>query len=163
MPTTNAHDDVSAKLLFEWALTGTGWATATLRLGDTQPVVMVASYLHDSLRDLAGALIALDGGAEVARVVLMDEPGEHHVLMRRVGESDLEIEVRWFDDWASWNMHPPEDYTTIARGVVRWRTFRGAIVSCMQRLLGELGAEGYRKRWVRHDFPTEELKRLEEQ
>jgi hypothetical protein len=49
--------------LFDWALTGSGWAKATLRLGDAPSVVMTASYLHDSLRDLAGALIALDGGA----------------------------------------------------------------------------------------------------
>jgi len=162
VPTTGVSDDVPATPLFEWALTGAGWATATLRLGDAQPVEMVASYLHDSLRDVAGALIALDGGAKEVRVVLMDEPGEHHVVMRRASANELEIEVRWFEDWASWNMHPLKDYATIARGVVRWRTFRGCIVSCMQRLLAEVGADGYRKRWVRHDFPTEELGRLED-
>src|SRR5215471_2845322 len=101
MLTTSVPVDVPGTPLFEWALTGTGWATATLRLGDAQPVAMVASYLHDSLRDLAGALIALDGGAKEVAVVLMDEPGEHHVVMRRVGENELEIEVRWFEDWAS--------------------------------------------------------------
>jgi hypothetical protein len=70
----------------------------TVRLGDGEPVVMVASYLHDSLRDLAGALIAFDDGGKEVRVVVMEEPGEHHLVMRRAGESDLEIEVRWFED-----------------------------------------------------------------
>ncbi len=147
--------------LFDWTLTGTGWAMATVCLGDRQPVSMVASYLHDSLRDLASALIALDQGAKEVEVVLMDEPGEHHVVMRRASEIEIEIEVRWFEDWASCKMHPLDGYTVIARGVVRWRTFRGSVVSSMQRLLKVLGADGYRTKWVQHEFPAEELRRLE--
>jgi hypothetical protein len=161
MPTIRENGEAPGTPLFEWALTGSGWATATMRLGDGQPLEMTASYLHDSLRDLAGALIALDEGSKEVQAVLMAKPGEHHVVMRRAGEAELEIEVRWFADWASWNMHSLDDYETVARGVVRWRKFRGCVVSCMRRLLGELGPEGYRKKWVEHDFPVQELARLE--
>jgi hypothetical protein len=91
----------------------------------------------------------------------MDEPGEHHLVMRRSGDGEVDIEVRWFADWASWKMHSLEDYETVARDVVRWRTFRGCVVSCMQRLLRELGADGYRAKWVEHAFPAAELARLE--
>jgi hypothetical protein len=63
-----------------------GWATVTLECGGQQ-VTMAASYLHDSLRDLARASHSLVEGAEEATVVFMSEPGEHHVVMRRGRQS----------------------------------------------------------------------------
>jgi len=65
-------------------------------------------------------------------------------------------------DWASWGMHghDHDDYSTVVGGKVRWKTFRGCVVSVLQRLLDELGEAGYRAKWVEHDFPIEELRRL---
>lgn len=79
-------------------------ATVTLQCAD-QRVEMTASYLHDSLRDLASAARALVGGAAEVRVLFMDEPGEHELILRRAGEDAVEVEVLWYDDWKSWKMH----------------------------------------------------------
>jgi hypothetical protein len=82
----------------------TGWATVTFECGD-QGVEMTASYLHDSLQGLASAARAIAKGETEATVVFMDEPGEHQMVLRRITDADVEMEIMWYDDWRSWKMH----------------------------------------------------------
>jgi hypothetical protein len=35
------------------------------------------------------------------------------------------------------------------------------VLSCLHSLLDEHGVEGYKQRWVNHDFPIEEFERLQ--
>jgi hypothetical protein len=157
-------DDPSRPPLFDWQLTGRGWATATFRLdpdGDAT-VIPAISYLSDALRDLADALVALDGGTADVRVVLMHEPGQHDVLVRRVSERDVELEIRRYEHYVLGRTSATSrPFELRARGTVRWRTFRGCVVSVLQRLLREHGREGYRAAWGNADFPMEALTRLE--
>ena len=137
-----------------------GWATVTLECGD-QKVEMTASYLHDSLRDLASAARALSSGAAEARVVFMDEPGEHQMLVRRTNDKDLELEILWYDDWQSWKMHDgPGTRRLLGRTSVAH--VRGQVLSELRRLLRENGESIYLEKWAEHPFPMAEMRDLEE-
>ncbi|MDQ3365670.1 MAG: hypothetical protein M3680_09605 [Myxococcota bacterium] len=161
VPEDRDSDYVMTARPFGWTLSGAGWAVVAVRLSAQQAALeMNASYFHDSLRDTATAILALDNGAKEARIVLMDEPGEHHIIVRRVDHQSLDIEVRWYEEWRSWGVGS-EAFVNVASGRVRWKTFRGAVISALQDLLREHGVEGYRSEWVKHDFPADELRRLE--
>jgi hypothetical protein len=141
-------------------LSEAGWAHVTLECGD-QRVEMTASYLHDSLRDLAGGARALATGATDVRIVFMDEPGEHELILRRRTDGNVDLEVFWYDDWKSWgvggiNGKPKLSGTTSVAHV------RGQVLSELRRLLEENGEAGYLKRWIQHPFPTAEMSALEE-
>jgi hypothetical protein len=131
---------------------------ARIRDGSSSADVTV-SYLHDSLRELAEAARALLRGADQGRIVFMGEPGEAQLLFRRRGDA-LSYEVRWFDDWNSWGMHPSENFKVILSGTTTVRRFIGEVRGQMEALIQEHGLEGYRKRWVEHEFPMDLLTEL---
>jgi hypothetical protein len=154
--------DETRHRLFEWELHNAGWATATIHTEpDTEPLSMTVSYLYDSLRELARALLAIDAGAKEVAVPLLAEPGEHHLVLQRLDEDRIGWEARWYTAWVTGGRASRDNYELVGRGDVRWRTFRGAIVSELQRLLCDYGEDGYRERWVNDPFPLEELRRLE--
>ena len=78
-----------------------GWATVTVECGE-QKVQMTASYLHDSLRELVSAARALVSNVTESTVVFMDEPGEHQMVLRRISDEEVDLEILWYDDWQSW-------------------------------------------------------------
>ena len=88
---------------FNYKVFDAGWAMMKITCGKDY-VELTASYLHDSLRDLASAVLALIDGAREATAIFMDESGEHHVNFRRVGDEDIDIEVLWYSDWKSWGL-----------------------------------------------------------
>jgi hypothetical protein len=120
---------------------------------------MAASYLHDSLQDLASAARALVRGATEVKVVFMDEPGEHELIFRRADEG-IEVEVLWYDGWKSLKSHNGQakrkllGRTTVAH-------VRGQVLSELRRLLRENGEAGYQARWIKHVFPAAEMRTLE--
>jgi hypothetical protein len=143
-----------------YGLHNAGWATVTLECAD-QRVEMAASYLHDSLRDLASAAQALSAGASEVRVLFMDEPGEHELVLRRGTGDTVAVEVWWHDDWKSWKMSSSPG-TRRLFGSSTVAQVRDQVVSELKRLLRENGETGYREKWVEHGFPAEELRQLEE-
>jgi hypothetical protein len=84
-----------------YVLDGTGWATVTIRAHD-QLATVTASYLHDSLKDLASAVLLLSGGELEADVIFMDEPGEHHLVLKSLPNAVVGHELRWYEHWHSW-------------------------------------------------------------
>jgi len=143
---------------FTYTLDGTGWATATLAVGE-KSVSMTVSYLRDSLRELANAGLRLRNGKTKAAVIFMDEPGEHHLLLKRVGD-DLNVEIIWFDDWASWKLEPNTGPKSVFTATVPLTDFLLAATNALKILLDTFGLEGYKKKWIEHEFPLEEYKKL---
>lgn len=139
---------------------GAGWAMARIQDGEVHLDVTV-SYLHDSLRELAEAARALASGADSARVVFLDEPGEVQLVLQRT-EDALRYEARWFDDWSSWGMHPADQFKVVFSGVTTVRRFTGEVRSQLEILLRNHGTAGYKQRWIEHDFPEELLTQLRE-
>ncbi|MFT4175478.1 MAG: hypothetical protein QM627_02370 [Luteolibacter sp.] len=141
-------------------LEGVGWATVQIQDGKNKVDVTV-SYLHDTLRELGEAALALRNGADSVRVVFMDEPGEVHFLGKRRGDS-IDYELRWFHDWNSWGMHPDDQFKTFQIGSLTIVKFCEEVQKEFAALLAEYGVEGYKEKWREHEFPTDlfrELKR----
>jgi hypothetical protein len=82
---------------FEYVITGSGWAEVTIECGG-QRAQFVASYLSDCLRDLARAACDLCAGSREESVAFLDEPGEHHLVMRQMGGGALAIQVLWYEE-----------------------------------------------------------------
>jgi hypothetical protein len=139
-------------------LEGAGWALARIQDGEARLEISV-SYLHDSLRELAEAARALASGAESARVVFMDEPGEIQLFLNRT-DKELRYQARWFDDWNSWGRHPPDRFQVAFSGVTTVRRFVGEVRSQLDALLRVYGTSGYKEKWVNSDFPEELLIQL---
>jgi hypothetical protein len=143
---------------FTYTLDGSGWATTTLTVSD-QSVSMTVSYLHDSLRELAVSILRLRAGESEAKVIFMDEPGEHHLILKRVGEN-VEIEVIWFDDWASWKLTPDTEPRRTLTATVPLAEFHHAVTNALAGLLDAFGLEGYKEKWIEHEFPLKEFETL---
>ena len=146
-------------MTIDYRLTGAGWATATIATSG-QRVEMTVSYLHDSLKQLAEAGIQLGSGASNATVVFMDEPGEHQMLLESTPPDHLSLEIRWFDDWNSWDMHPADQYTVVLQARVLLEEFRQSVITAMREILDTWGVAGYKSEWGEHDFPGVEYDRL---
>ena len=139
-------------------LEGAGWAMARIQDGEHKMEATI-SYLHDSLRELGEAARALRDGADFARVVFMDEPGEVQMLLTRRDHA-LDYELRWFDDWNSWGMHPDDKFETIFGGTSTVARFCGEVRKEFDALLADHGEAGYKEKWCEHDFPTDLLREL---
>lgn len=142
-----------------YSLGRAGWAFATVS-NNAEYVEMTASYLHDSLRDLALCGIALLKGADRASTVFMDEPGEHHLLFKREGENNVHYEVRWYDDWASWDIYPIDKYKVVITGSSTLNQASDEILKVLREVFDKHGNEEYKKLWIEHDFPEQELREL---
>lgn len=125
-------------------LTGTGWADCTIAIGEATATV-TASYLSDALDDLVGAVVALLCGDEQSTASFAEEPGEYRWEFARKGPDGVIIRIRF--------LGAGSDNQPIFDAETRLRTLAGALLSELQRLLREYGADGYRQRWVLHDFP----------
>jgi hypothetical protein len=121
---------------------------------------MTASYLHDSLLDLASAACALVNNKTEATVVFMDEPGEHQMVMRRINDKEIELEILRYDDWRSWKMHDGPGQPRLS-GRTTLAHVRGQVLSELRRLLEENGEVGYVEKWVEHPFPMIQMHDLE--
>ena len=99
-------------------------------------------------------------GAPEVRVVFMDEPGEHELVLRRGAGDAVTVEVWWHDDWKSWKMSSGPGTRKLV-GSTTVADVHSQVLSELKRLLRENGETGYRDKWVEHGFPSEELRQLE--
>jgi hypothetical protein len=144
--------------VFEYTVRGAGWATATFRFDEADAIIVHVSYLHDSPRDLARALLALDRCGDEIGVAFVEEPGTVLLIMQR-DDDRIRLELRRFDTWVT-QWPADDDFEPLGSRTMRWRTFRGAVVSALQRVWSEHGALDYETKW-HHAFPVEELRALE--
>ena len=149
---------MSKALRLDYALTGSGWAQATLSIG-RKSVRMTFSYLHDSLGQLAAAIEALAKGEKTSKAVFMAEPGEHQVMFEQAAGGAVAINVVWYADWRSWGMFDGPGTSRLS-GTVPFGELRAQVVAVLAKVLARHGAAGYRKQWVRHAFPLAIYRRL---
>jgi hypothetical protein len=140
----------------DYHLDGTGWSRATVADQD-QTAHLTASYLSDALGDLTRATLALVRGARQATISWEEEPGEYRWLLTRTG-GDLAIRILWFDDADT--QQPDEAGRVVFATTCILTTFATALARQLQQLLDDLGVDGYKRQWVRHDFPLSELEAL---
>ncbi|MCP4130977.1 MAG: hypothetical protein GY754_08355 [bacterium] len=147
-----------ATFKFEYKLYDAGWAEAIV-YAKNKSVNITVSYLHDSLCDLADAAKSLIYGAESVKVIFMDEPGEHQLFFERKDDK-IVFEIRWFKDWASWNMYPADKYKVVLSGTTTLDRVTGEILSALKSIYETYGLDKYKELWGEHDFPINEFKQL---
>ncbi|MEM9418261.1 MAG: hypothetical protein AAGA25_04280 [Planctomycetota bacterium] len=143
-----------------YSLDGPGWATVVIRDGRSEFSITV-SYLHDSLCNLAQSAVDLRDGEASSIVVFMDEPGEHHLVLSRSDDDALHVELQWFDDWASWDMYPADQFEVVYKGQTNVKEFVAAVSIVLNSVLAEWGIDGYKKKWIEHPFPKKLHKKLD--
>jgi hypothetical protein len=147
-----------ANFKFEYKLHDAGWAEAIV-WNENESVKMAVSYLHDSLCNLVDAAKSLIFGADSVSVIFMDEPGEHQLIFQSKDKS-VGFEVRWFDDWASWNMYPKDKYKVVLSGTTTLNRVTGEILDALNKIHETFGLKKYKELWVEHDFPINEYNQL---
>ena len=141
-----------------YRLTGPGWAECTLRVDGAQ-VTVTASYLSDSLDDLASAIAASLRGHPHSTASFKEEPGEFRWIFEPLPEGRVRVRIFQFDDLCG---QPDEEGKQIFQAECRLRTLAGAMVSVLQGLEEKYGVDGYRAKWINHDFPMRRLIELQE-
>jgi hypothetical protein len=142
---------------FTYRLTGAGWSEARLTIGAAS-TPLSASYLDDALGDLIAAAALLPGAESTIRVSWAEEPGEFRWVLDRSGV-DLSVRVLWFD--SLWGPDTDEKGKVLLNAACSLKAFQRAIAAGARAVLDEWGEEGYRTKWIEHDFPTSTLLELE--
>jgi hypothetical protein len=143
----------------QYNLSGRGWSECIIEIGHQQ-AHLTASYLSDALADLLDAITVVVQGANEAIASFTEEPGEYRWQFTRVSQDSLCVRIVWFDE--TWSDRPTEEGKVILEAECRLRTFAGAVLSASQRVLAIHGLEGYREKWVKHEFPVKLQAKLQE-
>jgi hypothetical protein len=150
---------MASEVTFTYRLTGTGWADADIRIGDALAHAS-ASYLGDALGELLDAVVAVVEGEVAARASWEEEPGEYRWALDR-DDADVRVRVLDFRESRGIVESPDEDGDVLLDQRCDLNDFATAVAGAARSVLDEYGAEGYREKWVEHDFPLESLTRLE--
>lgn len=148
-----------SNMTIDYKLFDAGWAEASFSSSSKSHMVVV-SYIHDSLRDLAKAAIVLGDEAETVTVIFLDEPGEHQLILDRLSGNNLNVSIRCFEDWTTGVPFPETEFTTVFEATTTISLFRSEVARVLTSLLEEHGEAGYREKWVLYDFPMAEYRRL---
>lgn len=148
-------------MTLNYKLGNAGWANAKIAHG-IRSCSMTVSYLHDSLGELTASTNLLMQGVTEAKVLFMDEPGEHMMFLQMQNENVLGIEIRWFDDWASWDMITDKKYKVVFKTQTKLADFAKEVLRNLEKIFKENGMEGYKEKWVESEFPLKGLEKLRE-
>lgn len=144
-------------LTFEFELVGTGWASAKIT-DDAGSAEVTASYLGDALGDLLLAVWRVLDGDTDARCSWWEEPGESRWIFvrdhQRVSLQILEFDRLWSDE-------PDENGRVIFQTSQPPHTVALAFAAGAAACLNAWGLQGYREKWVDHDFPVDQLAAIE--
>jgi hypothetical protein len=86
------------------------------------------------------------------------EPGECAWLLT-THKGLLSIRVTWYRD-DRWYRSPTDRGKTVFKGRCPLRDFATAVREQLQEIYTTLGPKGYKERWVAHEFPLADFKRL---
>jgi hypothetical protein len=145
-------------ITIDYKIENAGWALVTIGNGESQDRFGV-SYLHDSLKELANSALKIKD-KDSQSVIFMEEPGELKLVLERTLDTKLDFELRWFKDWASWNMISEDDYEVIMTGETTVPSYVNQVRNVLMKIYNEVGPDLYKEKWIEHDFPINEYEKL---
>ncbi|MNJ90816.1 hypothetical protein D3C87_84560 [compost metagenome] len=145
-------------ITIDYKIENAGWALVIIGNGETQDRFAV-SYFHDSLKELANSALKIQD-KDSQSVIFMAEPGELKLVLERTLDTKLHFELRWYEDWASWNEISEDDYEVIMTGETTVVSYVNQVRSVLMKIYDEIGPELYKQKWIKHDFPTDEYEKL---
>jgi hypothetical protein len=133
-----------------------GWATATIE-HEGRHRVMRVSWMNDAVLRMINAAIGMKNGAQEVRFGFTDEPGEHECVVTQTEPGRIRVRLFWYEVW----MPPGRDTgAEVFACETSRKEFCQTIFDCGKQLLDEHGEDGYKARWVAHEFPTEAFETL---
>ncbi|MGA5291975.1 hypothetical protein [Streptomyces pseudogriseolus] len=145
-------------LQFSWSLIGTGWATYRVADGESEQKSS-PSYCTNALADLLIGVAGLYGPDAIRRFSFDLEPAEVRWVLSSRGV-DVEIGIYRFPDMFKSFDLPDDDGELLWSSVQSRSVFGHVVVEAAQDVLRLHGEDGYRKKWVQHPFPINELGEL---
>ena len=136
-----------------------GWAVAKASYEGVD-IEMSVSYLHDSLKELAETTLQMVNGGNSAKVVFMDEPGEHQIIFKKQNAEEIQFTIRWYDGYESEGTYPSEKYKTILEGTCTLSRLKHQVTNILWNILESLGEDRYLELWGEHEFPKDLYKKL---
>ncbi|NTS44031.1 hypothetical protein HRG84_24340 [Flavisolibacter sp. BT320] len=147
---------------FNYSLTGTGWAEVTFA-NEKQTITFEVSYLTDPLSDLFEALHRLlNKETTTEKVVFVDEPGEHSLVLAISEDGSLDIEIYWSDEWEEIAIVPPAvtNKKLVYQDTDTLTNFFRTVCIGIDELLGRTTIEEYKKQWHHFVFPQDSYNNL---
>jgi hypothetical protein len=138
---------------FNFELVGTGWAAATISDGAATSTI-TASYLGDAHGDLLLAIWVLLEGDPASRCSWWEEPGEYRWLFAR-DVDQVTLTVLAFDEL--WGHEPDIAGRSVFTTTRPLRGVAMAVAGAAEAVLSLYGTDGYRRKWVDKDFPSDTL------
>ena len=75
-------------------------------------------------------------------------------------ETEIEYELRWFEDWTNWSSKNNEKYETKITGKTTLPKYVNEVRKNLKEIYEEFGIENYKAKWIQHDFPIEEYEKI---
>ena len=145
-------------LNLNYILENAGWAIIEINNGE-KIIKINISYLNDSLQNLAESAIEIRNKSEKT-VVFMDEPGEHWLILKKKENNELHYELRYYEDWASWNLISEDNYKIKIKGVTTITNYINEVRNNLVNIYEKHGIENYKLKWIEYEFPIEEYNKL---
>lgn len=145
---------------FTYSLTGPGWAECALEIGKNS-VVLTASSLSNALESLLESIVGILRGEKVTHASFSEEPGEYRWVLTALDDQHINIKVLYFKELTPDSAD--ESGRVIFDADTASRSFGGAVLAATQKMMKEIGIQGYGKQWGNNPFPKNlqtELKKL---
>lgn len=142
----------------DYILEDAGWAIVKIS-NEYKQIVLSASYLHDSLKNLAESAIELNTKQEKT-VIFMDEPGEYWLVLKKLDNSKIEYQLRWYEHWASKNLISEEKYKLMLSGSTTLPKYINQIRKNLIHIHENIGPVLYKEKWIQYEFPQYEYQLL---
>lgn len=130
-------------MIFRFELHDAGWATVSFVQGPTSYQTPF-SYLRDSPRELAEAVVRLMRGSAEERVTFMQEPGEVVLQMRRLAGDLIHLKLFQGEDWGMADVDGGEP---VFRHKLPLARFAEVVQAEFGRLMTESSPAEYQARW----------------
>ena len=145
------------RLTIDYRLTGTGWATCTIRFNEVT-CEATASYLSDALARLVLGALAVVAGLHSVSIGFDEEPGEYRWAIVRTDTDTIRGTILSFPDWLP--TYPDSSGEPLMTFECNSIEFGTAVRDAAIRVHEEYGTEGYAEKWDM-PFPARELALLE--
>lgn len=134
-----------------------GWACIHISNGSLIEDIY-ASYLYDSLKDLADSALEIEAKKHKTVYFVM-EPGECQLVLTMINDKEIEYHLDLYKEWSS-NNTQREPATRILKGKCSLVNYKNEIRRNLIKIMTDLGPELYKEKWQLRDFPIEQYELL---
>ncbi len=142
-----------SRFSIKYEVSDEGWAD--IEISDGLDIVRFpASYIYDSLRDLAEMALKLRKGAREAKAIFMTEPGSFHLMATSDGQTaKYSLRRHRTEKRAS-------DYSVSLEGNTPVHRIVHQVTQILYNINQKIGPTRYKELWRNQEFPTEAFEEL---